>query len=190
MAKPRARSSSKKQKNFTKEENIIPMIWGVGFVIFVVFIAGVYFSKEYHSHQITHKSAMLPHKITENTSKPLITKSKKPEFDFYTILPKEKVWIPKSAIATRSTAIAAAQKPTAYIVQVASFKDFSDADKLKAKLLLEGYPVNTNMKPDKSGWDRVFLGPYKTLQAAENAQVKIARTDKLNGLIIPLQDEV
>jgi cell division protein FtsN len=50
------------------------------------------------------------------------------------------------------------------ILQAGSFSSISDAEKLKARLALLGLEANiqTATIPDKGGWYRVRLGPYKS----------------------------
>lgn len=63
---------------------------------------------------------------------------------------------------------------TAYIVQIAAFKRFEDADRLKAQLTLAGYETKVKVVP-VSGmtWHRVWIGPYPTAQAAEKIQKEL-----------------
>ena len=60
---------------------------------------------------------------------------------------------------------------TAYIVQIAAFKRFEDADRLKAQLTLAGYEAKIKVVPVNGvTWHRVWLGPFPTAQAAEKLQ--------------------
>lgn len=73
----------------------------------------------------------------------------------------------------------------AYLVQVASFKAQSDAEHMKALLTLKGFsvnvvPINT---PNQGNWYRVVIGPYPNRDSAQKAQVTLAKTERLNGMV-------
>ncbi|MGD8568238.1 MAG: SPOR domain-containing protein [Gammaproteobacteria bacterium] len=90
----------------------------------------------------------------------------KSRFDFYKLLPQLHVDIPKSENAKQSPASPAtdhkSQQPVfSYILQAGSFKDFHEADRLKAKLALLGIQANIE-KVTLDGsqvWHRVRIGP-------------------------------
>lgn len=72
-----------------------------------------------------------------------------------------------------------------YLVQVAAFKARSDAERMKGLLTLKGFdvsvvPVTT---PTKGTWFRVVIGPYANRALAQRAQVNLARTERLKGMI-------
>lgn len=174
-----------KKKNSTSN-GMPPALWMIGGVLLGLFAAGLIFIKLHHVQRIQRSMQQALQIKTvpnqENTQEKLQENSgthKHPEFDFYTILPKETVWQPNPEVQPTKKKIAP-PFPTTYILQVAAFKQYQDADKMKAKLLLEGYAANT--KSDKD-WNRVWLGPFKTLQQAQEAQLKIAKSDNMKGLI-------
>ena len=72
-----------------------------------------------------------------------------------------------------------------YVVQVASFKTRYDAEHMKGSLTLKGFevtvvPVTT---PTQGSWFRVVIGPYPNRTLAQKAQVILARTERLNGMV-------
>lgn len=122
------------------------------------------------------------------------TKPKKPNFEFYQVLPEKEVVIPDAEIranvraeqvakaaqaqkpATPSVAAPAAAGPsTRYLLQAGSFPDIKAADEVKAKLALLGFsaqvqPVTVNGKT----WNRVRLGPYPSASDLEVAKRTLA----------------
>lgn len=92
----------------------------------------------------------------------------KPRFDFYTMLPKLKVFVPEP----RDEAPAAAHGHGAeidergmYALQVGSFRQIGDANRVKARLALIGveadiYTVTVN----EQKWHRLRVGPYSDLE--------------------------
>ena len=110
--------------------------------------------------------------VAKRPAKPIV---KQPQFDFYTILPKTKVWVPKPEKATAPLP-KQPPAPTAYMVQVASFKAFKDADKLKAQLILQGYNVSIRPREQKGiRWNRVWVGPFPTKSRGRKVQRQLAK---------------
>ena len=96
-----------------------------------------------------------------------------PKFDFYTILPELEVVIPDTEtdkIADKpkqnedrknTSAPAKLADDENFVLQVGSFKDVQQADKLKASLALIGLEAHIQkIKVDSSTWHRVRLGPF------------------------------
>lgn len=94
------------------------------------------------------------------------------KFDFYTILPKEKVNIPSSS----SPNITKGQ----YFLQIASIKSGEkDANKLKEQLALLGFDAYVDKFTTDNGdvWNRVNVGPYVSLIAARADQEKLKQNN-------------
>ena len=73
---------------------------------------------------------------------------------------------------------------TTYLVQVASFQNQKDAEKLKATLILKDYKAFiTSISQKQQTWYRVIIGPYTSRQKAEAAQVGLARSEHIMGMI-------
>lgn len=111
------------------------------------------------------------------------TKSvEKPRFDFYKVLTDKQDNAAPSAMQPQSPA--PAQNPTAtsgaQYLQVGSFANPTDAEKLKARLALMGFEANVQTAElgDKGVWHRVRLGPYKTAADLEKARAAL----KQNGI--------
>lgn len=141
------------------------------------------------------------HLLNKNNPEKTLPSSKQknepstPHFDFYTLLPKLNVPVNKSLTQTAKTplvktptantqasndtptAIKKAQTPKTftYMIQVASFKNYQDADTLKAKLALLGF--NATIKVANSNnqqYNRVFIGPFQTAALAQNTKQQLA----------------
>ena len=90
-------------------------------------------------------------------------KPSEPKFNFYTILPELEVLIPESETQPPKSrpANGNTEDNKKYVLQAGSFKNKSDAEKLKASLALLGFEahiqgVTVNSVP----WHRVRIGPY------------------------------
>lgn len=99
----------------------------------------------------------------------------KPRFDFYTILPEMEVKVPEWASANPATNQAPALEPGSYVLQVASFQRYEDADKVKAKLALNGIVADIQrvVINGKDTWFRVRVGPFKDLERVDAMRNKL-----------------
>jgi cell division protein FtsN len=102
--------------------------------------------------------------------KPDDNKTKKPKFNFYTILPELEVLIPDSETtmpgknkshSDTSTSTTTANKQ--YILQAGSVRNQSDAEKFKARLALLGFEANIqSVSVNGEDWYRVRVGPFNS----------------------------
>jgi cell division protein FtsN len=93
---------------------------------------------------------------------------------------------PAAKVAAKPSPAPIAPAPAtsdSYIVQIASVKNYNDADQMKANLTLAGF----NMQLEKSNvagttWYRVQAGPYNSLAAATAAQSSL-RKQNYNAIV-------
>ncbi|WP_165481167.1 SPOR domain-containing protein [Legionella impletisoli] len=77
-----------------------------------------------------------------------------------------------------------AEKKGSFYVQIASFKVKQDAERMKASLILKDFhAIITPVKRDNITWYRVIIGPYESRIQAEKAQVAVARSENIMGMI-------
>ncbi len=102
------------------------------------------------------------------------TRSTEKEFEFYELLKDiEKVMpddLPESAPVR-------ADADVDYYLQAASFRDYEDAEKLRAKLALKGYKSVTQMRQveGKGTYYRIRLGPYADKRKAKTARARLQK---------------
>jgi cell division protein FtsN len=101
----------------------------------------------------------------------------------------------KTAQATQGAALKVAELKKAadpvksvgkgsYLVQVASFKARKDAEHMKGLLTLKGFDVAVVPVTNARGnWFRVVVGPYSSRLLAQNAQISLAKTERLHGVV-------
>jgi cell division protein FtsN len=109
------------------------------------------------------------------------------EFDFYEMLPKYEVVIPEQdARGGAAPAVVAGpvQKPGAYILQAGSFRNFKDADRVRAMIAMQGVESKIQkVTIDKDTWHRVRVGPITNLQKLEDTRSKL-RQAQIDALVI------
>jgi cell division protein FtsN len=109
------------------------------------------------------------------------------EFDFYEMLPKYEVVIPEQdARSGAAPAVVAGpvEKPGAYILQAGSFRNFKDADRVRALIAMQGVESKVQkVTIDKDTWHRVRVGPITNLQKLEDTRSKL-RQSQIDALVI------
>ncbi|MEW6353216.1 MAG: SPOR domain-containing protein [Pseudomonadota bacterium] len=104
----------------------------------------------------------------------------KPRFDFYTILPEMEVAVPEKEISGKTQQDAAqVEQPGTYILQAGSFRNFAEADRLKASLTLLGVEasIQTVTVNNKDTWHRVHIGPYKNLNELNAVRARLKQNN-------------
>jgi len=101
-------------------------------------------------------------KPVEDVSKSV---SKKPDYDFYSVLPEMEVVIPKEELEQQ---VARDSKEYSYILQVGSFKNRNDAEELKARIAFSGQIAHIQ-EIDVNGtqYHRVRVGPFDSSREAD-----------------------
>ena len=126
----------------------------------------------------------------EAPPKPADTRSvTKPKFDFYTILPELEVAIPEQDLVPDSkTSPKTSTDSTRFILQAGSFKHHDEADKLKARLALQGIvaSIQTVTIGDGDTWHRVRVGP---IQGLDNLNQTRRRLQKMGVATIVVKNK-
>jgi cell division protein FtsN len=114
-------------------------------------------------------------KKTEKTPPPEPTTSTKPKFDFYTILPELEVAIPEQELLKSSDKPSEQKSSQQYMLQAGSFKKFEEADKLRARLILQGIEATIQKVKinDTDTWHRVRIGPLNSVKALNQTRLRL-----------------
>jgi cell division protein FtsN len=100
----------------------------------------------------------------------------KPRFEFYKVLTDKQESSPRSQDKVAETPKKPQPRVTdgfePKLLQAGSFRNASDADKLKARLAMLGMEANVQSAaiPDRGVWYRVRLGPYKSEEEINRAR--------------------
>ena len=112
----------------------------------------------------------------------------KPTLDFYTVLPKIERIIsdPASPVDhVRETEDESAM----YVLQIAAYENFNDADRLKAQLTITGYDAAIQkVTIDEKVYYRVRLGPYKSRRRLKNVKQELAELGIKGGMQLRVTD--
>jgi cell division protein FtsN len=116
-------------------------------------------------------------KPAEKTDEKKPEEKAKPKLDFYTILPGESILPDTRRDDRKTTKAEPAEKGVSYLLQAAAYASAEDADRLKAKLALNGLEANIEKVTvgDKGTHYRVRLGPYSKIEDLDAANARLSQ---------------
>ena len=104
--------------------------------------------------------------------------------------PEPKVAQPNVSIEMNTPSVARTESalPTAnrdaFVVQLASFRQVKDAERMRAALSMKGFAVNlVEINQQNTLWYRVVLGPFTSRADAQRIQRAVLRSERINGMI-------
>lgn len=115
--------------------------------------------------------------VEPEEKKPETERPPKPKFDFYTILPEFETVLPEPKGSKKTAKPQPPETGVNYILQAASLANLEDADRLKAKLVLNGLDARIEKISiqGKGDFYRVRIGPYAKLGDLDTANGKLAQ---------------
>lgn len=107
------------------------------------------------------------------------------QFDFYEMLPKFEVVVPEREKAEGSQPrTAPIERPGAYVLQAGSYRNFADADRVRAQLALQGIESRIQrVSIDNDTWHRVRIGPLRDLGELNRTRARLRQAD-IEALVI------
>lgn len=127
------------------------------------------------------ESALLEDDDTEDI------RSKKPRYDFFTVLPEMEVVVPEQELRRKAepeSSMIPTSTQDSYILQVGSFRNPADAEKMKARLALLGSKATVQtVTVNGQTWHRVRIGPYKGARKADEIRRMLA-DDQIDTLVM------
>jgi cell division protein FtsN len=110
-------------------------------------------------------------------------------YDFYDALPKFEMVVPEKDKDVRPDikSVPETRKGT-YVLQVGSYKDFADADRVRAKLALLGVESKVQkVSIDNDTWHRIRIGPISKLDEFNRLRAILHKAD-VDALVIRVGD--
>ncbi|HLG53338.1 MAG TPA: SPOR domain-containing protein [Steroidobacteraceae bacterium] len=110
-------------------------------------------------------------------------------YDFYEMLPNFEVVVPEREAAVRRDAPAApVERAGAYVLQVGSYRKFTEADRIRAQLALQGIESKVQrVSVDNDTWHRVRIGPITDLRELNRIRDRLREAD-MDLLVIRVGD--
>ncbi len=190
-------SKTSKKKAKAKKSSGSGIGWGslmIGMIIGLVIGVGAYLYTKLNSTAAeiapsTPATAMAKPAITTSKPSAAETTPEKSRFDFYTLLPEMEIFIPEQSeqAALRMPKL---KKPGTYVLQVGSFRHYSDADAFKAQLALKGFEsaIQTVSINNDNTWHRVRIGPIKEMRKL-NLTRKRLRNDNIEFMLLKIKSD-
>lgn len=162
---------------------------GVGLAIGLLIAIGIYVK----DHR--HESTTTPDPRTRHDRrKPadLETPEEEPaakSYDFYDMLPKFEVVVPEKEKDVKPDLRAAPEtRPGTYVLQAGSYRNFADADRIRAQLALQGIESKVQkVSVDTDTWHRIRIGPISNLDDLNRMRQKLRKAD-IDVIVIRVGD--
>lgn len=110
-------------------------------------------------------------------------------YDFYDMLPKFEVVVPEKDKEVRpDTKSVPETRRGTYVLQAGSYKNFADADRVRAQLALQGVDSKVQkVSVDNDTWHRIRIGPISKLEDLNRLR-QILRKADVDVLVIRVGD--
>lgn len=110
-------------------------------------------------------------------------------YDFYDMLPKFEVVVPEKEKDVKPDLRAAPEtRPGTYVLQAGSYRNFSDADRIRAQLALQGIESKIQkVSVDTDTWHRIRIGPISNLDELNRMRQKLRKAD-IDVIVIRVGD--
>jgi cell division protein FtsN len=110
-------------------------------------------------------------------------------YDFYSMLPKFEVVVPEKDKDVRPDirGVPETRRGT-YVLQAGSYKNFADADRVRAQLALQGVESKVQkVSVDNDTWHRIRIGPISKLDELNRLRTLLRKAD-VDVLVIRVGD--
>jgi cell division protein FtsN len=156
-------------------------------------VAGVIYLKDHRSDAPTVTAVKTRHKL-RNAETPVDAgdaDSAEParSYDFYDRLPKFEVVVPEKDkdVKPDTRAVPETRRGT-YVLQAGSYKNFADADRIRAQLALQGVESKVQkVSVDNDTWHRIRIGPISKLDELNRLRTILRKAD-VDVLVIRVGD--
>lgn len=188
-AKKRPRTQAKNANYKTQVPGWVWLFTGSvlgAFVMFLVYLAGVPPQRSTIGETLNEVSDVIETPPSQSATDSE-TAEPKPRFDFYQLLKESEVVVNPEPIPEQNKAEA---EQVEYVLQVGSFKNPSDADRLRAQLLLLNLDakVETVKVRNAETWHRVLVGPFPTRVTMARARGTLSNNE-LDSLLLKRSTE-
>ena len=149
------------------------------FIMFLVYLADVVPQPTTQEKPVAAKPKVTRTETEED-------KVPKPRFDFYKLLQESEVIVPATEPAQTVEKIVETQPDSMeYILQVGSFRNNVDADKLRAQLILLNLDARIEKVTIRNGelWHRVIVGPFQDQSRLASARSTLV-ANQYNALML------
>ena len=171
-----------------KRKHVSPwlgVITGLLIGLFVAFLVYIKMQSNGQPQQVFVKETLPAQSAGEDVrdvrkdDKATIPPPPEPRYDFYTLLPEMEIVVPEQEIRGKpEQGVRQVEQPGIYYLQVGSFKNGEQADRLRAELAIKGLEtevqkVTIDNNNTTETWHRVRVGPFSDLEPLNQARRKL-----------------
>lgn len=164
----------------------------IGLIVGLTVAMAIYMYDHRPGAQINNASPPLANEQQGNIKDAPAPESAQAEtkYDFYEYLPNAEVEVAddKNKSGGSTSTSGTIDAPGSYILQVGSYRNFSDADRVRARIALQGIESSIQkVTIDNEQWHRVRIGPMNNLGRLEETRKKL-REAQIDALVVKLED--
>jgi cell division protein FtsN len=192
MAKAAARDYKARRRKTTGFSGWIGALWGLALGLGV---AGIVYVKDHRPDAQIARAGKADKKKSHANELPDTetgdsgTEESARSYSFYDMLPKFEVVVPEKEKDVRPDAKSVPEtRRGTYVLQAGSYKNFADADRVRAKLALQGVESKVQkVSVDNDTWHRIRIGPISKLDELNRLR-QILRKADVDVLVIRVGD--
>jgi cell division protein FtsN len=161
----------------------------IGLAVGLAVAAGVWHYKSKPPAEPVAAKAKKPAPMSARDEAPDKEPGSGSDYTFYDRLKNFEVVIPeKEKDVHRDVRPAPETRPGTYVLQAGSYKNFADADRIRAQLALQGVESKVQkVTVDTDTWHRVRIGPITNLDELNRIRTRLRQAD-VDALVIRVGD--
>ena len=162
-------------------------LWGLALGLMAA--VGVYVYDRMAAERVAQKPKPAPTERAPSRDEDT-TDDKDSKFDFYDMLPKFEVVVPekKEKAVGPEGGTAPIERPGTYVLQAGSYRNASDADRVRAQLALQGIESKIQkVTVDNDTWHRVRIGPVTDLAELNKLRKRLAQAE-VDAIVVRVGD--
>jgi cell division protein FtsN len=167
--------------------------FGIGALVGVVFASAVFLYMGGKRQTSAHDTPDVPHPDPHRqapTSGDTDPGQASEKYDFYQMLPNFEVVVPEKEkdVKRDLPATAKIERPGVYVLQIGSYRNESDADRVRDQLAKEGIDAKVQrVAVDTDVWHRVRIGPIMKLDELNKLRKQLQAAD-IDAIVIRVGD--
>lgn len=147
-------------------------------------VAFLYAGARHKTPEVADTPRPDPHRTPPADADPTASAKSSQKYDFYEMLPNFEVVVPEKDKDVKRDLPAGApiERPGVYVLQIGSYRNQSDAERVRAQLALQGVTAKVQrVAVDADVWHRVRIGPITSLDELNKVrrQLQAAEVDAL-----------
>jgi cell division protein FtsN len=162
------------------------MLAGIG----LAGLAFLYAGARHKAPEVADAPRPDPHRTPPADADPTAAAKPSQKYDFYEMLPNFEVVVPEKDKEVKRDLPAGApiERPGVYVLQIGSYRNQADAERVRAQLALQGVVAKVQrVAVDADVWHRVRIGPITSLEELNKVRKQLQAAE-VDALVIRVGD--